>query len=75
MSNAKDGELLRIDFRIITVTRDAEGSITGERMIAEGAVYPPALDQFPGEVRSLVARAQAAGESGTQKKPPAKAGE
>jgi hypothetical protein len=47
-------ELLRVEFRVIGLHRDEDGTILGEEPIGEGAVYPSGLDEFADKVRAHV---------------------
>jgi hypothetical protein len=50
-------ELLRVEFRVVALVRDDEGVPSAEQALAEGAVYPAALDKLPDEVRRIVQEA------------------
>jgi hypothetical protein len=50
-------ELLRVEFRVVALVRNDDGIPAGEQPLAEGAVYPAALDEFPAEVRGIIKNA------------------
>lgn len=50
-------ELLRVEFRIVGLSRDENGEITGSDVLADGVAYPTGLDDLPASIRRVVAEA------------------
>lgn len=50
-------ELLKVEFRVVGLLRDEDGSVREEVTVAQGAAYAAGLDNLADEVRKIVAGA------------------
>lgn len=52
-------ELLRVEFRVVALARDEDGTVTGEQSVVEGAAYPAGLDRIADAAREAIEKANA----------------
>lgn len=50
-------ELLKVEFQIVGLRRDEDGTPVEEVPLAQGSAYAKGLDSLPDEVRSVVEQA------------------